>query len=164
ARRVVALGDGDAPDAAQVREPADQRGGEARRVDEDVPVVAAQEVALRAVRGLAGVAAPLDRPVEAHGKIARRFLRAALRSDRCRGTTDDRVQGASPARVVRGLLLDERLSGLQAAEDFGRELAAGVALDARLVHEQLAWDVFGYCQLAPRHVRCLTAALAPRPP
>ena len=61
-------------------------------------------------------------------------------------------------------MLDERLSGLQAAEDLGRKLAAGVALDAGLIDEQVARNILRDRELAPRHDACLTGAPPPRFP
>ena len=96
------------------------------------------------------------------GEIAGRLFRAALCADGRSRAADHRMEGAAPGGIVRRLPLHERLAGLQAAEHVGRELAAGVALDAGLVDEQLAGEVLGHCQLAPRHAPVVTAGLPPR--
>ena len=61
-------------------------------------------------------------------------------------------------------MLHERLSGLEAAEDLGRKLAAGVALDAGLIDEQVARNILRDREHAPRHDGCLTGAPPPRFP
>ena len=61
------------------------------------------------------------------------------------------------AAVLRPRLVpDERLPRLRAPEDLGRELPAGVALDAGVVHEQLARGVLDDGKLPSRHPLDLT--------
>ena len=62
-RHVIAVRQEHAPDAAQLFHAPDERSDEARRVDENVPVFPADEVALRAVGRFAGVPTAVDRSV-----------------------------------------------------------------------------------------------------
>src|SRR5207245_8310728 len=110
------------------------------------------------------VPAAVDRSFELHRQVPRRFLRAALGADGGGRAAHDRVQGPAPGGIIGGLTLHERLSGLEAAEDVGRKLAAGVALDAGLIDEQVARSILRDRELAPRHHGCLTGAPPPRFP
>src|SRR4029077_11055949 len=142
--------------------PLDQRRREPGRIDQEIPAPATQQVALRAIGRFAGVAASVDRTLEMDGEVPGGLLRAALRADRRRRAAHHGVQRAPPGRLVPRLPLHEGLPGLQAPEDVGRKLATGVALDARLVDVELAWNILGDRQVPPRHPRVVTARFPPR--
>ena len=131
--------------AAHRRDVLHQRPRKARRVDEDVALRPANEIADRAERRLGGVAAAVD--------VAIDQLRQRRRApDACRASAIDPIDAvgheisafcaASNSSSVCRLMKD---SGLIAgiAENGRREDAAGVAIDAGGVDVEIAGNVLG---------------------
>jgi hypothetical protein len=147
---VVAMGQEHEAHAAQRGEPRQERPGGARRVDEDVPSEPLDQIRRGAVRLLARVAAVMDGAVDALRKSARSLGRLPRRADgggRARDQCHQRAQALGlacrlPAHVGGAAPL---------GEDRGRQLAAGVAVDAGRVDEQLAGGVLRQSEIEPGH-------------
>src|SRR5262249_2099035 len=74
------------------------------------------------------------------------------RADGAGGAADQGVQGLASVLGRSGLAADEGVS-VALREDGGGELATGVAVDARLVHEEIAGGVLRDALLDVRHGR-----------
>src|SRR5437763_1067115 len=103
-----------------------------------------EEVTVAAVRLGRVVAAIEDGRLDRQREILHHRLDVVVgqAADGARGTRKERSQRGAPVGARRGLTLDERgLPGL--TEDARRDLAAGVAVDAGGIDEEIARDILG---------------------
>lgn len=143
-RDVVLVAQQEQVDSAQLLQALHERAGEARRVDEHVAGLAADQVRGGAEAGLGMEAAVVDALVDGVGQARERGLQvgALARADGRRGAAEQRHEGARALFVGGGLTVDPALPG-GTVERPGRHPAAGIAVDAGGVDVEVALDIRG---------------------
>jgi hypothetical protein len=138
---VVAVREDHSSDAPECLEPIHERTPCPRRINEQIALVALDEIARRAERALGGIPAVVDAPVDEVGQRRHCVYETNLAdaADRARRTRHDRHPG-SQRLIGRGRLPphDGLAEPLGAREDPWCEDAACLAVDARIVDEQVA--------------------------
>ncbi len=145
-RHVVAVGQKHPPYASQAFETPDQRRGFARRIDEDVSFRARQKVRRGPEAFLAVIAAVQDFAVDIdrNGKLrpdAAQTRIGPFRSNGSRGTGRQGQQRLMSLRRRLRLRIHRALSP-DGGKNSGSQRAAGVAIDAGLVHVKIAGNIF----------------------
>jgi hypothetical protein len=148
---VVAMRQQDVCDPALCLERVGERGDPPRRIDEQVALVADDEVAVRAEGRLVVVPAQMDACGERPGERARR--RAASR-DRADGLGRAGERGAPHRRLFvarRRLPRDDGQAFVVGLDQTGRVVPSDVAVDATRVAEPVAGDVVRVTLVEARH-------------
>ena len=160
---VVLMGEQDVPDAAARLQLPEKRRGEPRRVDEQVAPRTHDEERV-GPEGIGGVEPAVRHPVlELLGEEAIGLHVRPLDADGRGRAGHEGARGR--AELVRGggLLAHRGLAEEAAVEDGGRELPAGVAVDAGRVHEPGTGGVGGVTAARIGHLVGLSPLSAVRP-
>src|SRR5581483_10883168 len=139
---VVAMREEDAPDATGFVKLAHKLAGPAWRIDQPVAFGMPDEVTRPAERFLRRKAAVVDLVLNLNREVVRGVASRSLRADGCRGTGHERLQRRSHFPRRLRLTMYERIGG-RFGESGRRDLAAGIAIYAGGIHEELAGYVLG---------------------
>ena len=142
---IVTVRKEDARNATDVRDTAHQWLCETRRINQPVAVAVLHKIAGAAVRLLRMKATIEDADIEVHREIGNRSAHIVLGSRAYRGSRagNQRVQCSATGDLIRWLRVHEgEAAGI--TENLRRKLAAGIAVNAGAVHEEVAGHVFGH--------------------
>src|SRR5262249_5541492 len=145
------------PDAAEFLDPPDERRGEARRINQDVTarfIRARNQIAPGAIARFGCEAAEIDVFGDERRERGDRHSKVVFRerTDGCGRTGNQRSESLVDLRRGLRLAIDARLIAV-IAEMRGRDLAAGAAVNARVVNEEIARGVLRQSPRSVRHIR-----------
>src|SRR5579871_2272187 len=152
---VVGMRQEDPRQAAPLLDAAHESRQELRRIDEPIAVGPADEVAIAAERLRRVHAAVIDVVFDRQREIVEHRAGgvSSMSADGAGRTADEGLEGAVRLLRVGGLELHEGIT-VGFAEDFGRDLPAGIAINAGRIDEELAgyvladdfaWVCHGQC-------------------